>query len=248
VRRGLTRRRRFARALGRTERGAVTVEAALITPLIALIIFGAVEFGFYFKEAHTVSSAATRGGRELSALPKTGNYQLRVAALVSDQLSVLNGDDLATVKVAIYKADTSAGHLGDGTLPVGISSVNNVWSCAQECWKFTWNTSKAGGAGLDYPVGFNSNDLLSPGVPNPAPWTPAEQWACAPDPNGATQPERDGRLDSAGVWISVTYKSITPLFAWLNGPVISHSVYVLEPDPDSSACAGSPDAYPPPNN
>lgn len=250
MQRGLTRRRRFARALARTERGAVTVEAALITPLICLLVFGAVEFGFYFKESHTVSSAATRGGREASALPKLNGYQIRAASLISNALSVLNADDRTTAKVAIYKADTRTpanGNVGDGTLPVGISRVSDVWNCAQQCWKFTWNASKTPNAGLDYATGYNSADELSPGVPNPAVWAPAQQWACAPNPNGASQSEKDGQLDSVGVWISVTYTSITPLFGWLNGPVTSHSVYVLEPDPDSGqACAGT--GTPPPAN
>ncbi len=86
MQRGLTRTRRVACALARTERGAVTLEAALITPLICLIVFGAVEFGFYFKEAHTVSSAATRGGREVSALPKMNGYEVRGANLISNAL------------------------------------------------------------------------------------------------------------------------------------------------------------------
>lgn len=246
---GRARTWRFARALGRTERGAVTIEAALITPLICLIVFGAVEFGFYFKEAHTVSSAATRGGREVSALPKMNGYEVRAANLISNALSVLNADDRATVKVAIYKADTSVGHVGDGTLPVGISSVNDVWSCTHKCWKFTWNAHSSivpgHGAGLD-DVGVPGFDPVW-SLTNDGPWTPAEQWACAPNPNGLTQSEKDGQLDSAGVWISVTFTSVTPLFGWLDGPVTSHSVYVLEPDPDSgTACAGT--GTPPPAN
>ncbi len=237
---GLTRRRRYARALGRTQRGAVAVEAALITPLICLIVFGAVEFGFYFKEAHTVSSATTRGARELSALPKQNGYQDRVATLTGSALSALNGDEFSSVQVVIYKADTSLGHLGDGTLPPGVASSGlAVWNCTQRCWKYVWDstakklTPLVGG-------GYSADET---NTANPQPWRTSQQWACAPDPNGNPDQQK-GQLDTGGVWIKAHFKPLTPLFGWLERDIITHAVFPLEPVADQSACTGSDGAPP----
>lgn len=50
----------------RRERGAVLVEAALIMPLIILLIFGLVEFSRAYNTKVTVTHAAREGVRELA--------------------------------------------------------------------------------------------------------------------------------------------------------------------------------------
>lgn len=52
----------LAEPLGR-ERGATLVEAALVYPLLFLLMFGVVEFGLAFKDYLTVSHAARDGAR-----------------------------------------------------------------------------------------------------------------------------------------------------------------------------------------
>jgi hypothetical protein len=229
---GLTRRRRFARALGRTERGAVTVEAALITPLILLIVFGAVEFGFFFKESHTVSSSATRGAREASALPKQPDYQLRVAKVLNNALSVLNADELKDTKVVIYRADTYSTLPGvDGTLPKGITQLSKVNDCTIQCWHFYWDP-------VTKTLKTSETELSA------SAWKAADMWACAPDPSIPAQ--AGGILDTVGVWISAPYKAITPLFTWLNQDVITRAVFVLEPVQPTATMPCTGTGTPPP--
>jgi TadE-like protein len=52
---------RVGKRAQRSERGAALVEAALIIPLILLIVFGAIEYGFAFKDAAAVAGAARSG-------------------------------------------------------------------------------------------------------------------------------------------------------------------------------------------
>jgi hypothetical protein len=49
------------------EQGAVIVEAAVIFPLLFLIVFGALEFGLLFRDDLTGSNVVRAGGRALSA-------------------------------------------------------------------------------------------------------------------------------------------------------------------------------------
>ncbi len=44
-------------------RGISTIEAALVMPIILALVFGAVEFGWYFFVAHSVQGAAREGAR-----------------------------------------------------------------------------------------------------------------------------------------------------------------------------------------
>ena len=61
----LISRLRERRASG--ERGAALVEAAFITPVFALVIFGILEFGLTFRDYLTVANASRDSGRAASA-------------------------------------------------------------------------------------------------------------------------------------------------------------------------------------
>ncbi|HEX2737764.1 MAG TPA: TadE family protein, partial [Acidimicrobiia bacterium] len=48
------------------ERGAVLVEAALVTPLVFLLLFGVIEFGYAFYGKLTVNNMSVVGARAAS--------------------------------------------------------------------------------------------------------------------------------------------------------------------------------------
>lgn len=52
------------------QRGAALVEAAIATPLVLLLTFGAIEFGFAFNEQGTLRSLTRTAARSASTLPK----------------------------------------------------------------------------------------------------------------------------------------------------------------------------------
>ncbi len=52
----------------RSERGAEVIEMALVTPLLLLLMFGIVEFGFLFQRYVVLTNAAAEGAR-VATLP-----------------------------------------------------------------------------------------------------------------------------------------------------------------------------------
>jgi Flp pilus assembly protein TadG len=120
-------RSRFRGAQGTArERGAVLVESAFVLLLILTIVFGIIEWGLYFKDTLSVSSATRSGVRTASALPRTDFYQ-QTADAVGTSLNALEGD--SPQALWIYKAGSN-----------GLPDSGNFSSCAV-CVKYTWNTS-----------------------------------------------------------------------------------------------------------
>ena len=54
------------RARRRAERGAVAVEFALVFPVLAILLIGMLQFGWYFFSAQSASSAARETARRLA--------------------------------------------------------------------------------------------------------------------------------------------------------------------------------------
>ena len=109
------------------ERGAVAVEAALVTPIFLLLIVGIIEFGMVFKDSLAVSSSVRAGARIASAEPRVATFATDAVQQVAREGSAM---DMSSVKkMWVYKA------AADGT-PVGGSGTFD--SCSA-CVKFTWN-------------------------------------------------------------------------------------------------------------
>ena len=138
----------------RDERGASLVEAAIILPVVILIVFGIIEFGLAFKDSLTVSSATRAGARTASAEPRRPTFHDDTAKAVERAVSALPTG--AVDELWIYKAD-AAGHPIDG----GGSAYTSCNTCAV----FTWDTAA-------------NQFTRQPG----SDWNPMTQNACVGDP------------------------------------------------------------------
>jgi hypothetical protein len=90
----------------RTDRGATIVEAAIVFPLLFLVLFAVVEFGLAFKDWLTVSHAAREGARA------GATYGDDVAAdylILLDVGRQLGPAAIPVENVRIYNADTGLG-------------------------------------------------------------------------------------------------------------------------------------------
>jgi Flp pilus assembly protein TadG len=122
----LVRRWRVAR----TDRGAIAVEAALVTPLLVVLVFGTLEF----------SSAVRAGARVASAQPGVTDYADNVAERVTVEATAL--DPTTIVDLWVYEARA------DGT------PQTSGAQCLR-CASYTWD--RAAGAFVSSPAGSGSS-------------------------------------------------------------------------------------------
>jgi hypothetical protein len=116
----------------RSQRGAVAVEAAIITPLFCILVFGIIEFGLVFKDYLAVTSSVRAGARIASAEPRNINFAQDAANQVAREGGALN---MSKVKeLWVYKADLAT-TVTNGAPLGGAGTFNNCTTCV----KFTWN-------------------------------------------------------------------------------------------------------------
>ena len=118
------RRRVVGRILGRDERGAVSAELVIATPLLLLLIMGVIQFALWEHAEHLAAAVAQQGvavGRLQGESAQAGEQQ---AKAVLDQLgsSVLAGARISATRTDLATTVTVTGHaesiVGLFTLPV----------------------------------------------------------------------------------------------------------------------------------
>ena len=116
--------RRFGRALKRDERGAVSAELVIATPLLLLLIMGVIQFALWQHAEHIASAVAQQGvavGRLQGESAAAGQQQ---AQSVLHQLgsSVLVGSNITATRTNATTTVTVTGHaesiIGLFSLPV----------------------------------------------------------------------------------------------------------------------------------
>ncbi|HUA96282.1 MAG TPA: TadE family protein [Acidimicrobiales bacterium] len=118
------RRRGWWRALARDDRGAVSAELVIATPLLLLLIMAVIQFALWEHAEHIASAVAQQGvsvGRLQGETAADGQNQ---AQSVLDQLgpTVLAGSKITTTRTAQMTTVTVTGHaesiIGIFSLPV----------------------------------------------------------------------------------------------------------------------------------
>ncbi len=115
----------------RGERGAVAVEAALVTPMFILLVVGIIEFGMFFKDYLSVASAVRAGVRTASAEPRISTYAQDAADSVAAEGTAFNRGQVQ--ELWVYKANTA------NQFPTGTSTF--AGGCTT-CVKFRWNGTR----------------------------------------------------------------------------------------------------------
>ncbi|MGH3629194.1 MAG: TadE/TadG family type IV pilus assembly protein [Sciscionella sp.] len=122
-------RHRFGRALTRDERGAVSAELVIATPLLLLLIMGVIQFALWQHAEHIASAVAQQGvavGRLQGETAAAGQNE---AQSVLNQLgsSVLMDSNITATRTAAATTVTVTGHaesiLGIFSLPVKAVAV-----------------------------------------------------------------------------------------------------------------------------
>ncbi len=200
------------------ERGVVAVEAALLTPLLVLVLFGIIEMSLLMRDVVSVSSAAHVGARTASVAAGAGQGTCQassnpppcspasVPALAQAAADAIQRGGSAMPQsqinwIIVYNANS-----GGYPEPAG----NTTSACTSDCVKYVWD---AGLGKFRYASGA---------------WASSSINACINDP---------ARM-SVGVIMNASHPWITGLFG--NGVNIQErSVMQFEPLPNDTCKPGT---------
>jgi Flp pilus assembly protein TadG len=105
-------------------RGAILLEAAIVLPLMLLLVFGLVEFGYFFHVKHTMAGAARNGARA-AIRPTATNADVTTAV---QQMMTAGG--ISTDKYTVAIEDTS----GTAVTLTSVAAGTNVAVRVQATW------------------------------------------------------------------------------------------------------------------
>lgn len=177
------------------------VEAALVLPVMVLLVLGIFEFGLVFT-SYSTTTASSRSGARLAATnyaPAKTNATTRrtaanqIAASVSADLVVLNNAD--PIGMVVYKVPAGS---TTGAPSGGFPGPGMAGGCTSSCFRYTWNPATN-------QMVYSSGDWTNPD-------------ACGAD------------VDSIGVFVETEHRHITNFFG-ATRRVIAHTVMRLEPLP-----------------
>ena len=106
------RRRLLPRALVRAERGAVSAELVIATPLLLLLIMGVIQFALWEHAEHVATAVAQQGVAVGRLQDETAAAGQQEAQGVLDQLgpSVLTGTTITATRTGAMTTVTVTGH------------------------------------------------------------------------------------------------------------------------------------------
>ena len=216
--------RRGARDRTRTrQRGAVAVEAALLTPLLVLFVLGIIEFSLLLRDYVSVTSASRSGARIASANagagaqicdsgetgtqcadPSAPQLAKLAANAIQTQSSALNKD--AINYMLIYKANAK-GFPGSATgwSADPVSDCRTSGSCVEYVW-------------------VKASDKFKY-VPGNGGWTSSTINACV------------SNSDSVGIYLNATHSYVTKMFGSTK-TVSDRTIMRFEPLTATSCAAG----------
>lgn len=91
----------------RGDDGASLVEFALILPVLALFLFGIIQFGLAYDKKQSINSAAREGARS-AAIPDDSNNRTAIVSRVDAAYNGLLDGDLDTVIIEVVDAQNPA--------------------------------------------------------------------------------------------------------------------------------------------
>lgn len=164
------------------ERGASLLEFALVAPVLLLLVFGAFEYGMFFKDYLTVSNTTRTGARVGSAAGSNADADYQILQAVKAAATALPGGSNSIERITIYRS-TSAGGGPSAT-------CQTTSSAAEKCNAYT--ASAFTQPATKFGCGGGSIDFVW------CPTTRVDSQAVGPD--------------YLGVWVKTTHGFVTKMF------------------------------------
>jgi Flp pilus assembly protein TadG len=159
------------------------VEAAFVLPILALMVFGIIEYGFVLKDYQALASATRSGARTASAEPRLAGFDTDASKAVATAMSSLQGNDTPQ-KLEIYWADSTTGLPWSSAAKAADEALPN--SSCYRCSYYTWNAATSGWTAVTQTW--------------PATGSASAEDACV------------GAEDTLGVFLQVSHKMFTGMF------------------------------------
>jgi Flp pilus assembly protein TadG len=123
--------------VSRRNRGNVILEAALVLPILLLLAFGVIEFGYYFYAKNNIQGAAREGARAaITAGATNADVNAAVATTMSNSGLNASGYTVTTTPTNISTATAGTqiqvtvqctwGTVGGGARPMRLMSTNKL--------------------------------------------------------------------------------------------------------------------------
>jgi hypothetical protein len=194
-------RRRFRRAheaarghAGERQRGAVLVEAALLTPIVLLLVFGTMEMGYAFYGKLTVNHMSVAGARAASGGANDVLSDYHMLEAVEDAATGMASSDISLI--VVYRAATSDDRVPSGCLTSSITDSPSVRGC-----------NRYTAADLD--LAESEFGCVGP----PGPTIKVDSYWCPTDRKSALLADAgNGPPDYVGVYVKAEYHNLFGLF------------------------------------
>ena len=122
-----SRRARCPQPRRARERGAVLVEAALITPIVFALVFGAMELGYAFYGQLTVEHMSIAGARAASG--NANDYLADYNTLQAVNDAAIGMQSSAIIRVVIYRATGPADRVPTACKTVSVTDTPTTRGC-----------------------------------------------------------------------------------------------------------------------
>ena len=190
------------------------VEGAIVAIPFFLLVFGAVEYGFMFKDYLTVANAARAGARSASIHGDDQDADFWIVHSVDEGATALHRENIRRI-VVFRSVDGSGKPSPKGSVPAAcLSGFNGV---SGVCNVYTPN---------DFLLQDSEYDCSGPGIARDTSWCPTTRWAYV---NNCSSSNKGP--DYVGVYIEYRYSYVTGLFSGGNKykTLRDTSVLPLEP-------------------
>jgi hypothetical protein len=199
-------------------RGAVAIEAALVTPIMMALIFGIIEMALLMRDDVAITSAVRNGGRTASANAGAGPGGVNEGGDCVAPCSPANAPMFAQLAAnTIQRAGSALPQ--DSILELWVYKANNkgypgatgstTMTCGTNCVKYKWVKSK-------------DQFRYSSGS-----WPSASVNACA-----------NNSPDAVGIYMSARHDFLTGFFSD-NVTIEDHAVFAFEPLATQMCAAGA---------
>jgi Flp pilus assembly protein TadG len=161
--------KQIARQLIATE-GAEILEAALVLPLVFMLLLGTIWFGRAFNIYSTIQQAAQQGAIAAArdSCATCGNAETAPGAVDTVVSNVLQADNLSLSQIQKWEANTPTPGLLDCPAPAPAHSCNltgnKIWVCSSVLLNSSTQPAQCGAmVSFQYPFSFSLLSLTSLG-------------------------------------------------------------------------------------